>query len=157
MNELLMLLNAVKTQWGIETVEAIKLKIQQENLIYSQELLNSIRFTQDNSPDGDVEFFMADYGKFQDEGVNGTRSAYSTAYQFSGEPGQIRKMGWALKPWADSKGLNAWAVANSIQQKGIEPKRFFNSVIESRLDQLGLDLEAAYINYLNAQINRQNQ
>jgi hypothetical protein len=64
-------------------------------------------------------------------------------------------MGGALFAWANSKGLNAWAVAHSIQRKGLRPRRFFTYVIEQRLDELGPMLEEAYKNYLNQQTNRQ--
>jgi hypothetical protein len=89
---------------------------------------------------------MKEYGEFLDEGVNGTRSAYATQYQYRGN---WKGMGFALTKWADSKGLNPYAVAWSLQEKGLKPRRFFKSVIESRVDDLALLIEKSYNDYLN--------
>lgn len=101
---------------------------------------------------------MIEYGQFLDLGVNGARSAFTSPYQFRGisenKPEKIRAMGGALKEWADSKGLNPWAVAWSMQRKGLKPRRFFNSVIELRVNEVlpGL-LEKAYLDYLEGLTN----
>ena len=155
MPDLITILQAAKADWGRETVEAIKLKIQRDGVVFSSDLLNSIAFTQDNSLDGNILFSMKDYGKFIDEGVNGRQSAFTTPYQFSGKPEKIRGMGGALKNWADAKGLNAWAVANTLQKFGLKPRRFFKDVIATRLPDFETNLIAAYNEYLTSQINRQ--
>jgi hypothetical protein len=144
MNELVNILNLAKKQWGIETVQAIIRKIEQENIIWEGNLKNSIRFKQQEN--GDITFLMKEYGEFLDEGVNGTRSAYATQYQYRGN---WKGMGFALTKWADSKGLNPYAVAWSLQEKGLKPRRFFKSVIESRVDDLALLIEKSYNDYLN--------
>ena len=144
MNELVNILNLAKKQWGIETVQAIIRKIEQENIIWEGNLKNSIRFKQQDN--GDITFLMKEYGEFLDEGVNGTRSAYATQYQYRGN---WKGMGFALTKWADSKGLNPYAVAWSLQEKGLKPRRFFKSVIESRVDDLALLIEKSYNDYLN--------
>ena len=155
MNELIQLLQQVKRQWGQETVAAIVAEMQRQNLSYQGRLQESISFKQDETLDGNITFDMLNYGEYLDLGVNGRNSAYTTRFQFSGEPEKIRAMGGALFAWANSKGLNAWAVAHSIQRKGLRPRRFFTDVIEQRLDELGPMLEEAYKNYLNQQTNRQ--
>jgi len=153
MNEqLILLLQQAKAQWGIETVQAIKNKINEDNIIYQSNLLNSIGFTQDDTLDGNITFNMAEYGKFIDEGVNGTAQSQGSQFSFKGN---YKGTAIAIKQWADSKGLNNWAVAHSIQKKGIQPRRFFNSVVESRLPNLAEKLGEAYTQYLNSAINRQ--
>jgi len=144
MNELVNILNLAKKQWGIETVQAIIKKIEQENIIWEGNLKNSIRFKQQDN--GDITFLMKEYGEFLDEGVNGTRSAYATQYQYRGN---WKGMGFALTKWADSKGLNPYAVAWTLQRDGLKPRRFFKSVIESRVDDLALLIEKSYNDYLN--------
>ena len=149
MNELINILNLAKKQWGIETVQAIIRKIEQENLIWEGNLKNSIRFKQEEN--GDITFLMKEYGEYLDEGVNGTRSAYATQYQYRGN---WKGMGFALTKWADSKGINPYAVAWTLQRDGLKPRRFFKSVIESRAEDLVRSLETAYNDYLSASLNR---
>ena len=143
--ELILLLKQIKDQWGRETVAAIlrTMDTKRNSLNFNGTLRKSISYEQDKSLDGDISFFMADYGHFLDKGVNGTRSAFSTPFSFSGDKDKIRKMGGALKPWADAKGLNPWALAYSLQRKGIEPRRFFDSVVETRIGILGESLTQA--------------
>lgn len=154
MNELIQILREVKLNWGIETVRAIQRAIEAENAIFTNELFNSITVAQNPDLDGDVTFGMTDYGKFIDEGVNGLLQDWGSAYSFRG---QWKGTAVAIETWANSKGLNQWALGRSIQDKGIKPRKFFTSVIESRMDVLATDLEAAYTNYLNDAINRQQR
>jgi len=152
MNELIQILLRVKSEWGMETVNAIKAKIEQEDAIFSSQLLNSITFTQEVSLDGDVKFIMADYGQFIDEGVNGLTTQWGSQFSFKGN---WKGTAAAVGDWAAAKGLNQWALGRSIQDKGIRPRRFFTSVIEARIPDLATMLETAYTTYLNQQTNRQ--
>jgi hypothetical protein len=152
MNDLILILQQVKANWGIETVNAIKTKIQQEQIIWNGELLDSINYVQDETLDGNITFKMTEYGKFIDEGVNGLNNSVGSQYSYRGN---VAGMGAALKPWADSKGLNPWAVAWTLQKEGLQPRRFFNDVIAVRLESLAKDLEKAYVTYLNSTINKQ--
>lgn len=138
------ILKNVQKQWGIETVQAIINKIQQDDIVWNGNLKNSIRFKQQDN--GDITFLMKEYGEYLDEGVNGTRSAYATQYQYRGN---WKGMGFALTKWADSKGLNPYAVAWSLQEKGLKPRRFFKSVIESRAVDLADAIGTAYNDYLS--------
>lgn len=146
------ILQEAKREWGAETVEAIKLKINEDDIIFQSVLLNSIAFKQDTTLDGEINFDMAKpYGKFIDEGVNGTSVSVGSEFSFRGK---WKGTALAIKPWADAKGLNPYAVARKIQRDGIKPRRFFGSVIESRLPDLAKKLEAAYTTYLNDAINK---
>jgi len=154
MNDLILLLQEVKKNWGIETVAAIQRAIEAEGAQFSNELFNSISYTQDDTLDGDISFTMADYGKFVDEGVNGLLQSWGSQYQFRGN---WKGTAVAIKDWAAAKGLNQWALGHSIQKEGIKPRKFFNSVIESRLPDLATGLEQAYTAYLNQITNRQQR
>lgn len=150
MNELIQILLDVKDKWGQETVQAIIKKIDSYPIRWQGTLRRSISYEQDDTLDGDITFNMADYGKFIDEGVNGSRSVYTTAYQFKGN---YKGTAYHLTSWANSKGLNRYAVARSIQKKGIKPRPFFNSVIQQRVDKdLPKLIETAYNDYLNKSI-----
>ena len=152
MNELIQILLRVKSEWGMQTVNAIKAKIEQEDAIFSSQLLNSITFTQEVSLDGDVKFIMADYGHFIDEGVNGLTTQWGSQFSFKGN---WKGTAAAVGDWAAAKGLNQWALGRSIQDKGIKPRKFFTSVVEARIPDLATMLETAYTTYLNQQTNRQ--
>lgn len=154
MNDLILLLQQVKLDWGLETVNAIKAKLQEEQAIFSGTLLDSIRIEQEDTLDGNISFKMTEYGKFIDEGVNGLLTQQGSEFSFKGN---WKGTAVAIAPWARAKGLNEWATARSIQDKGITPRRFFKSVIESRLPQLARDLEVAYTTYLEQQINNQQR
>lgn len=148
------ILKQAKRDWGFETVEAIKAKIREIDLVDKGELLNSVRSEQEDTLDGDINFKMTDYGKFQDEGVNPEGLAlYQTPYGFNGN---WKGMAFYLKDWATARGLNEYAVAYTIQNyDGIKPKLFFKSVIRSRVEnQLVQKLEQAYLDYLNNQLGQ---
>lgn len=146
------LLQNAKRQWGIETVEAIKNRIREEDAIFSQTLLDSVGLNQDDTLDGNITFKMVDYGHFLDEGVNGLQNSVGSQFSFRGN---WKGTAVALTDWANAKGLNKWAVAQKLQKEGLRPRRFFTSVIEARLPELGPQLELAYTTYLNDMINRQ--
>lgn len=146
--ELIRFINAIKDRWGSETVAAIRRRIQELNLVDTGTLERSVIYEQDENS-GDINFFMADYGTFQDLGVNGLDFNWESPYQFRGN---YHGTAFAIQEWANTKGLNAWATARSIQSRGIEPKRFFNTVIEQRLQVLGDDITSGIADYMNRQV-----
>jgi len=152
--ELINLLIAVRQKWGNETVEAIKKKLSEGAQTFTGELEQSIGFDAPDNLDGNYIFDMVDYGSYLDQGVQGFESNFTSQFRYAGN---WKGMAQALKPWADSKGLNPFAVAWSMQQKGLEPRRFFNSVIESRIDLLGEQLTVAMADYLNDMVNKQQR
>lgn len=149
MEELTKLLAEVQDQWGAETVKAILKKLDSYPIKWQGTLRRSISYAQDEKT-SEIEFNMADYGKFIDEGVNGTLVKRNSPYSFKGN---IPGTAFYLKQWASAKGINPYAAATSIQRKGIKPRPFFNDVIESRVDDLGEAIIAAQEEYLNKTIN----
>lgn len=149
MDELIEILRRVKDKWGQETVQAIIRKIDSYPIEWRGTLRRSISYEQKSGPDGDIDFNVADYGKFIDEGTgifgpNKTRIPRES----------IPKIAYHLKEWAQTKNLNPYAVAtNIVKRGGVKPRPFFNSVIESRIGQLGEMIGAAYTDYLDNQIN----
>lgn len=132
--ELIQYLKQIKLEWGEGTVKAIIKQIDSYPIRWQGTLRRSISYEQEDTLDGNIEIFMADYGKFIDEGVNGTVQNRGSKFQFSGN---YKGTAYALTAWATAKGLNRFAVARSIQKKGIRPRRFFNDVIASRTNDLG--------------------
>ena len=146
MNDLLKILEAVANLWGQETVQAILKKIDTTGIKWNGSLRRSIMYSQKGT---NIEFDMADYGKFIDEGVNGTLIKRGSPFSFKGKVGGTAA---AIKPWATSKGLNEWAVAKSIQKKGIKKRPFFKSVIEFRAPSLEKAITKATEDYIKSKL-----
>lgn len=128
--ELKDLLQQVTDQWGAETVAAILRRLDSYPIRWNGTLRRSISYQQDGEK---ITFNMADYGEFIDKGVSGTSVKRNSPYSFRG---RYKGTAFYIKDWALSKGLNQWAVAKSIQKKGIKPRPFFTSVIDSRIPEL---------------------
>ena len=143
------ILRKVKDKWGRETVKAIVNEIDKWPILFKGTLRRSISYEQKTGIDGDIDFNMADYGKYVDMGT-GIFGPNKTPIPRESIPG----IAFYLKTWASAKGLNPWAVATSIVKRGgIKPRPFFNNVIETRINSLGEGITSAMSDYLNDQIN----
>jgi len=147
--ELQQLLEAAANLWGQETVQAILRQLDSYPIQWNGTLRRSIMY--EETEPFNFKFLMADYGQFQDEGVDGTAQGYNSPYKFKGN---YKGTAYFIKPWADAKGLNSFAVARSIQAKGIKPRPFFKTVVETRLPELQIVLNDTYQTYLNQSIQR---
>lgn len=63
-----------------------------------------------------------DYLYFLDKGVNGVKNKVGSIYSYSLKKPPINQ----IKSWANRRGLNEWAVQNSIYNNGIRPRRFIS-------------------------------
>ncbi len=149
MNDLQALLEQAANLWGQETVAAILKQLDSYPIQWNGSLRRSIMY--EETEPFNFRFLMADYGQFQDEGVDGTNTSYNSPYKFKGN---WKGTAFHIKQWADSKGLNSFAVARSIQAKGIKPRPFFKTVVETRLPELQVVLNDTYQTYLNQSIQR---
>ncbi len=149
MNDLQALLEQAANLWGQETVAAILKQLDSYPIQWNGSLRRSIMY--EETEPFNFKFLMADYGQFQDEGVDGTNTSYNSPYKFKGN---WKGTAFHIKQWADSKGLNSFAVARSIQAKGIKPRPFFKTVVETRLPELQVVLNDTYQTYLNQSIQR---
>lgn len=148
MNDIDKLLQEVYNKWGADTVKAIIKEIDRQGLRHLGILRRSISYEQkgENEP----SFNMVDYGTFLDEGVESMDSDTNTGYKFRGN---WKGMAYHLTEWADSKDLNRFAVAYSIQKKGLKPRKFFNSVIEKRFPILMDEVNEALIKSMDQTID----
>jgi hypothetical protein len=104
----------------------------------------------------EVKFEMPFYGTFQDKGVNGIRSAFSTPYSFKNKMPNIDAIAsWAKKKnirLRDSKGrfqkgnykTIGFIFARSIYKKGIKPSLFFTKPFEEAFDKLPVEVLEAF-------------
>lgn len=136
-------------KWGRETVAAILKKIDSYPIKFEGTLRRSISYEQEGT---DISFNMADYGKFIDEGVDGTKIKRGSQYSFKGN---YKATAYFIKDWALSKGLNRWAVARTIQKKGIKPRPFFTSVIEKRVPDLEPIISKAVEDYISSKLSEE--
>lgn len=84
-----------------------------------------------------LTFEMADYGKFVDEGVKGSKSNYieniNSPNKFRGNKKSV-PVG-PIKAWCKRKGISeklAFIIARSIYEKGIKASHFFTKPLEKR-------------------------
>ena len=94
-------------------------------------------------PTGQLSFRLEaeDYFPFVDEGVNavGTNN-YGSQFSFN-YPGVSHNMATAISQWNGLDMSHAYAVASNIKQRGLQPKRITENVINDQvLDRIANDL-----------------
>lgn len=96
-------------------------------------LANSINYI---ITDDGFEVDAPEYLDFIDKGVNGVKTSVGSIYSYTLKKPPIKK----LQGWAKRKGLNVWALQNSIYNNGIRPQKFitkadteidFNRIVEA--------------------------
>jgi hypothetical protein len=107
-----------------------------------------------------LEFFMADYGAFIDEGVHGSKSSYietaNSRFEFSGRFKTIPTS--SIDKWTVTKGIAPrdekgrfinrqslkYIIAKSIYEKGIKASFFFTKPFEKAFINLPADVVEAF-------------
>ena len=94
-------------------------------------------------PTGNLSFEIQadDYYNFVDEGVNavGTNN-YGSQFSFN-YPGVSHNMATAISQWKGLDMSHAYAVASNIKQRGLQPKRITENVINDQvLERIANDL-----------------
>lgn len=154
MEELEEIIKQAYNTWGSETVGAILKEIDTQKIFWRGTLKRSISYNQ--KAIDQIEFVIAapadKYAEFIDGGT-GIFGPKKTPIPKTSIPG----IAYYIKPWADSKGLNNWAVAtNIVKRGGIKPKPFYSSVIANRIERLGIAVQSAIEKGLEETINRQS-
>lgn len=115
-----------------------------------------------------LQFFMADYGKFVDEGVSGKNKKYNTPYSYTTKMPPSR----VFDKWIKTKGIKgrdkkgrfmshktlSFLIARSIFNNGMKPSLFFTKPFEREflkidnelLEAFGLDIDEFLEQTLNA-------
>jgi len=128
---------------------------------YTKELYNSLSYKLEESGDGFIiDFFMEDYGAFQDQGVKGVKSNYienkNTPFSYKASS-NLKGLEYKTKifsKWAkyrklqprDKKGRfgtyesMGYILANSIKNKGIRATMFFSKPFEAAIERLPIEL-----------------
>lgn len=147
------LLRQAANRWGFETVTAIVKKLNSYPILFNGTLRRSISYEQVEP--FDIKIYMADYGQFQDEGVDGQDVSHGSPYKFKGN---YWGTAYYIKPWADAKGFdNPFGLARHIQSQGIKPRPFFKSVLETRIPDLQKSLNDTYQRYLDDMVSKKSK
>lgn len=128
----------------------------------SGNLRNSIGYDLKVNPNSfELEFIMAEYGMFVDEGVQGSKSSYlesrNSRFEFSGRFKTIPTK--SLDRWVVRRGIKGvrdekgrfikrdslkYLIAKSIYEKGIKASLFFTKPFEKAFDNLPKEIVEAY-------------
>jgi len=121
----------------------------------SSKLYNSLGGTVKANPNSfEMEFFMEEYGVFQDAGVSGKKRKYDTPYSYKSKmppPSKLDK--WIVKKGIAPRDKNGklmnrkslqFAIARSIFNNGIKPSLFFTKPFEEGFKRLPEELVEAY-------------
>jgi hypothetical protein len=128
----------------------------------SGNLRNSIGYDLKVNPNSfELEFIMAEYGMFVDEGVQGSKSSYlesrNSRFEYSGRFKSIPTA--ALDKWVIRRGIKGvrdekgrfikrdslkYLIAKSIYEKGIKASLFFTKPFEKAFDNLPKEIVEAY-------------
>jgi hypothetical protein len=128
----------------------------------SGNLRNSIGYDLKVNPNSfELEFIMAEYGMFVDEGVQGSKSSYlesrNSRFEFSGRFKTIPTK--SLDRWVVRRGIKGvrdeqgkfikrdslkYLIAKSIYEKGIKASLFFTKPFEKAFDNLPTEIVEAY-------------
>ena len=97
-----------------------------------------------------MDFFMEDYGHFQDKGVSGVIKKYDTPYNYTTKMPPTRSLDkWIVRRGIAPRGKNGkfvsrqglkFAIARSIFKNGIKPSLFFTKPFEAAYKRLPSDL-----------------
>jgi hypothetical protein len=103
-----------------------------------------------------VSVYMADYGNYINEGVNGTLLSRGSRFSYKDKMPPIS----ALQGWAKAKGINPWALRYSIYTKGIKKNPFVERSFEDgTLDRMATDIAESvwtdfYVAFDDKKINK---
>ena len=158
------LIAAVLVKFGKYVIQQARSNLTKGKHNFNKTLYNSLRYSVYYSNDKfSMSFFMEDYGQFQDQGVRGaggTRKSTS-AFKRTNNKGKIWKQKApnspfaykdkkppvsAFKDWAQSKGLNPFAVRESVYRQGIPATKFFSTPFNIAINKLPPDIANAIKN-----------
>ena len=140
------LLAAVLIKFGKYVIQQARSNLTKGKHNFDKTLYNSLRYNiyySDNK--FSMVFSMEDYGEYQDKGVRGAGGTRKSTSPFNkrNNKGKIWKQKAPNSPysykdgkkpsvkhfkrWAESKGLNPFAVRESVFRQGIAPTKFFST------------------------------
>jgi len=156
------LLNSVLTKFAKFVIQQSRSNLTKGKHNFDRTLYNSLNYQMSVGENSFTLIFdMEDYGMFQDQGVKGaggTRKSTS-AFNRRDNKGKIWKQKApnspfkfkdkkppvsAFKQWAESKGLNPYAVRESVYRQGIPATKFFSTPFRLAFNKLPPEIAEAF-------------
>ena len=159
------LLAAVLVKFGKYVIQQARSNLTKGKHNFDKTLYNSLRYNiyySDNK--FSMVFSMEDYGEYQDKGVRGAGGTRKSTSPFNkrNNKGKIWKQKAPNSPysfkdgkkpsvkhfrrWAESKGLNPFAVRESVFRQGIAPTKFFTTPFNIAFNKLPPEITDAIKN-----------
>lgn len=121
----------------------------------SKTLYDSIKGTAKAMPNSfELNFEMEDYGQYQDKGVNGIKSTYTTPFSYKDKMPPSKKFDkWMIRKGIAPRDKNgkfisrksmSYAIARKIYLYGIKPSLFFTKPFEKSYEKLPEQLIEKY-------------
>lgn len=157
------LVSAVLIRFGKFVVQQARSNLTKGKHNFNKSLYNSLQYNIFYAEDGfTMTFSMEEYGQYQDLGVKGAGGTRKTTSAFNrrNNKGKIWKQKApnspfkykdkkppvsAFKEWAQSKGLNPYAVRESVYRQGIAPTKFFTTPFRLGFNKLPPEIAAAFL------------
>lgn len=134
-------------------IQQSRSNLSKKNKSVSKGLYESLGYDLQVNPNSfSLEFYMADYGQFVDQGVSGIKRKYNTPFSYTNKKPPMQP----LADWAkarrirlrDEKGKYkkgnyrtiGFILQRSIYEKGIKPSLFFTKPFQKAFDNLPDDL-----------------
>ena len=158
------LVAAVLIKFGKYVIQQARSNLTKGKHNFDKTLYNSLRYSIYYSNDNfSLTFSMEDYGEYQDKGVKGAGGTRKTtsAFKRTNNKGKIWRQKApnspfaykdkkppvsAFKAWAESKGLNPFAVRESVYRQGIPATKFFSTPFNIAFNKLPPDIANAIKN-----------
>lgn len=157
------LLEAVLTKFAKFVIQQSRTNLTKGRHNFDKTLYNSLRYSLSVGENSfSLSFDMEDYGEFQDKGVRGAGGTRKTtsAFKRTNNKGKIWKQKAPdspfsfkegkkpsvkhFKAWAEAKGLNPFAVRESVFRQGIPATKFFSTPFKLGFNKLPTEIVQAF-------------
>lgn len=155
----------VMNAFGKKVIQQSRSNLTKGKRNSSKTLYNSLGYDLEVFKTGNfsMSFEMEDYGEFQDQGVKGAGGTRNTTSKYNkrNNKGKIWKQKAPNSPfsfkegkrpsvkhfkkWAESKGINPFAVRESVFRQGITPTQFFSKPFGLAFKNLPSDITDAFM------------
>jgi hypothetical protein len=158
-----MSVEAELNRFGKTVVKEAKTALTKQNRNVSKELFNSLKYDVKVSKNSfEMSIYMADYGKFQDQGVKGKSSsakAPQSEFQFGSGTGKKGGLTSGIFEWVKARRFQfsdrktgkfmtykatAFLISRSIYQKGMKPTQFISKPFNAAFKNFSKDIVKAY-------------
>ena len=156
------LLDSVLTKFAKFVIQQSRSNLTKGKHNFDKTLYNSLSYKLSVGENSfSLAFDMEDYGEFQDKGVRGAGGTRKTTSAFNrrNNKGKIWKQNApdspfqfknkkppisAFKRWAEEKGLNPYAVRESVFRQGIPATKFFSTPFRLGFNKLPSEIVEAF-------------